>query len=879
MMGRLIRYGLSAWFVLLLLSTGFRAIRGFSPPVPGDLSFQQVAVPRTVSPDGRVRLAYRSLQGTKSDRIPLLFLHGNPVAGAAMLPLARELPPERSILIPDLPGLGHTDRKLNAFSAENQAQVLLRWLDDRGIRRVHLVAYSQGGTTALALSRQDPERVASISLVAAVGVQEHELLGRHDWNQPLYRAYQGFLIFLRWGTPHFGFLDQPAFAPSTARNFAETDLRPNRKILETLSAPLAVFHSPEDLLVPFRAARTHAALAPNARLFKMSGGHLGPIREPASWAAAIRDFIDRVETGNWLDEGAPGMAEEFPTESPPGNAAFLIAVLLFLFVFFSEDLACLAGGLLAAGGLIDPWLAISACFAGIWVSDLGLYLIGRFPGGRFTGSSLGRRLVSPATLAKYRASFQRRGLGILFATRFLPGSRVVAYLAAGLLRYGFLRFALVLAIAGAVWTPLLVGLAFWLGSPILSQWETVGVWILPLGLVLLLSMYALHRILCHAATPEGRRRLRERWLRMRMPEFWPTWIRYLPVVLQGFPLAIRYRGALVWTSCNPGMSPLSGLATESKSEILSHFADTPSPIARWQLIPVESSVRSRFESLSRFQESLEKAWPIVLKPDLGERGKGVSIVRNRAEAERKLRESSEPLIAQAYIEGPEFGVFYYRFPHESRGRIFSITEKILPEVEGDGLRTLEELILSKPRGAALATQYLSANSERLGEIPSAGEKVRIAELGTHRLGAVFLDGNRHRTPSLEAAVDAALRPYEGFYFGRLDVRASSAAAFRRGEDLRILEINGVSSESTDLYDPKHGALAAWRILLRQWRLAFAIGAANRAAGAPPARFRDLVAVLRRHRHGNRGREIGKSPIANFRDTQRLHQNSLTDLEK
>ena len=52
-----------------------------------------------------------------------------------------------------------------------------------------------------------------------------------------------------------------------------------------------------------------------------------------------------------------------------------------------------------------------------------------------------------------------------------------------------------------------------------------------------------------------------------------------------------------------------------------------------------------------------------------------------------------------------------------------------------------------------------------------------------------------------------------------------------GRNLTILELNGVTSESTDIYDPKNGLLAAYRILRRQWRLAFAIGARNRAAGA------------------------------------------------
>ena len=45
----------------------------------------------------------------------------------------------------------------------------------------------------------------------------------------------------------------------------------------------------------------------------------------------------------------------------------------------------------------------------------------------------------------------------------------------------------------------------------------------------------------------------------------------------------------------------------------------------------------------------------------------------------------------------------------------------------------------------------------------------------------------------------------------------------------MLELNGVTAESTDIYDPANSVVAAWRKLMRQWRLAFEIGAANRAA--------------------------------------------------
>ena len=63
---------------------------------------------------------------------------------------------------------------------------------------------------------------------------------------------------------------------------------------------------------------------------------------------------------------------------------------------------------------------------------------------------------------------------------------------------------------------------------------------------------------------------------------------------------------------------------------------------------------------------------------------------------------------------------------------------------------------------------------------AAGETVELGDLGTHARGAVFLDANELATPELVARVDAISRCYDGFYFGRYDVRVPSREALARG---------------------------------------------------------------------------------------------------
>jgi hypothetical protein len=424
---------------------------------------------------------------------------------------------------------------------------------------------------------------------------------------------------------------------------------------------------------------------------------------------------------------------------------------------------------------------------------------------------------------------------------------VAAYVTAGVLRVGLCRFAFWLGVAALLWTPLLVGAAFLVGNPLLAWWERAGWIALPLIAVLIVLTYLAVRLLLQSLSWRGRRLLYGRWLRWTRWEFWPPLPLYLPVLLYAVRLALKHRGVTVWAAANPGIEPAGGLVMESKSAILASLSARPDRVARWHRIEAGDDPDRRTAALDAFLGDLPAPWPVVLKPDVGQRGEGVAVLRSREEAARYLALNHAPVIAQEFVPGREFGVFYYRQPGEAEGHIFSITEKVLPEIEGDGQRSLEELILADDRAVALAAHYLKVNRPRLAEVPAPGEKVRLVELGTHCRGAVFLDGNRWKSEALRRALDATVADFDGFYFGRFDVRVPSGEDLARGERFRILELNGVSSEATDIYDPRNGILHAWRTLCRQWRLAFEIGARNRAAGAPVPPPGSVLRLLVRHR--------------------------------
>ena len=184
----------------------------------------------------------------------------------------------------------------------------------------------------------------------------------------------------------------------------------------------------------------------------------------------------------------------------------------------------------------------------------------------------------------------------------------------------------------------------------------------------------------------------------------------------------------------------------------------------------------------------------------------------------------------------EFGVFYFRYPHSERGKILSITRKLFPSVTGDGESTIENLILKDSRAVCMARDLLRcARRSTFGTIPAKGETVQLIEIGTHCLGSIFLDGSEIKDRRRwKRAIDQLAKGFEGFYFGRFDIRTPSLTDFQQGKNFKVVELNGVTSEATSIYDPKNCLLTAYRVLFNQWRIAFEIGAQNRARGTATA---------------------------------------------
>ncbi len=306
-------------------------------------------------------------------------------------------------------------------------------------------------------------------------------------------------------------------------------------------------------------------------------------------------------------------------------------------------------------------------------------------------------------------------------------------------------------------------------------------------------------------------------------EFWPAWIFYLPVAFYYAALAWKYRGFGIPALANPGIEA-GGLVGESKMEVL-HQLQKAFPEYTAQSWLLKNHDREQTKSfIQNLLKNREIHYPFILKPDTGQRGSGVKLIRNEDQADRYLSHCSNPIVLQQYVQGPlEAGVFYYRYPNETKGHIFAITDKHFPLLTGDGVSSLEQLILKDPRAIHMKSVYFRRFQKQLKEIPSKGKPFHLVQSGNHAQGCLFKDGLHLYSEALRDQIDTISRAIPGFFVGRYDIRYSSRETLMAGRDFKIVELNGAASEATQIYDPTNSLWNAYQTLFRQWEMIFRIG--------------------------------------------------------
>ncbi|MEM1356036.1 MAG: alpha/beta fold hydrolase [Planctomycetota bacterium] len=818
----------------------------------------------------RVDVAYR-IYGPEAGP-PVVLLHGSPGSASDFHLLAPALALEGyRVVVPDLPGFGYSARWVPDYSNKAHARYVFDLLDELGIESAHFVGFSMSGGVVLRLYEQQPQRMQTATLLAAIGIQEGEGSGDYYFEHLKYGIGYLLLVGGMEFVPNFGMLEYAPAEPlqligtrsdrhAFLRNFWDTDQRDYRGTLERFDKPMLIIHAERDPMIPAWTAYEHHRIVEHSELVMRSAddfagdatiiNHMMMANERGNGYVidALLPFLERHRdpgvqpvrrTLDLTDGDAPASTLRLPGDLEVRrsmNAWAKIGVII-VGTLILEDPTSIAVGLFIKAGQIDLLLGVFAVLVGIFLGDLLLYLIGYVVGRRALRWAPIARWVPTRQVDMLGDWFDRKGWKAVLASRFVPGTRLPLYVAAGVTGNKPGRFMLWTFLAVCIWVPVIIGLVMVLGKAARSPFQVLldfGGWPAFVGVVLLL-MFVMHNAVL-LLTRGGRRRLVVKLRRQVEREYWSAWRYYLPMIPYWLYLMARHRSLTVWMLANPGM-PDGGVVGESKSDILAG-ADDPA-ILPHAFIAAERGAEQAPQAVAdrRAGRALavmqERGWsfPIILKPDAAQRGAGVRLVHDADEVNAFFAATPGDAQLQVYHPGPcEAGVFYIRHPDHHQGKIFSITDKVFPFIEGDGEQTIEELIWRHPRYRMQHDMFHVRMIDRLQEVPGPGERVTLGMAGNHVQGCMFKDGGHLITPELEARIDELAKRVEGFYFGRIDLRYKDAASFKRGEDLAVIEINGVTSESTNLYDPSWSFWRAQRVLREQWRHLCEIGAAHRRRG-------------------------------------------------
>jgi pimeloyl-ACP methyl ester carboxylesterase len=294
----------AAYAALLLASFAVRHIGARHEDVPPRLSGSGTnggAREVSVSPqshegsvlalNGDVRIAYSEFLPEADAAMPILMIHGSPGHRQDFALLGPMLAERWRVIAPDLPGFGDSTHTLSDYSFRAHARYMLAMMDRLGIARAHLLGYSMGGGVVLNMIDLAPQRVASLTMLSAIGVQEMELTGSYYVNHLVHGVQLGGLLFLREATPHMGLFDGSMLGVEYARNFYDSDQRPLRTILQHVDVPALVLHGDRDPLVPPDAAIEHHRLLAQSELVMLASNHFMPFAEPALVLPPIRVFL------------------------------------------------------------------------------------------------------------------------------------------------------------------------------------------------------------------------------------------------------------------------------------------------------------------------------------------------------------------------------------------------------------------------------------------------------------------------------------------------------------------------------------------------------------------------------------------------------------
>lgn len=234
---------------------------------------------------------------------PLLFLHGARGAGV-WLPFFRTLAQRFEVIVPEHPGFGRSETPQWLDNVGDLANFYLEFIEELGLKDVHLVGSSLGGWIAADLAVRNTHPLATLTLLTAFGIEIPTVaLGDvFNWT-PAQAARNLFadqalidrMLAMRPDDDERKRQLKNALAferLSAQRRLSDADLR---KSLQRIDRPTLLIWGGKDKVIPRQYGAAFRDLIPGAMLAIIDDcGHLPHVEKSAETAALIAEFIGRT---------------------------------------------------------------------------------------------------------------------------------------------------------------------------------------------------------------------------------------------------------------------------------------------------------------------------------------------------------------------------------------------------------------------------------------------------------------------------------------------------------------------------------------------------------------------------------------------------------
>jgi pimeloyl-ACP methyl ester carboxylesterase len=231
---------------------------------------------------------------------PLLFLHGAG-GGALWLPFMESLSKRFEVIVPEHPGFGHSEMPAWLDNVSDLAYFYLDFLEQFGMKGVHLAGASLGGWIAAEIAVRNQSDLATLTLVAAAGLHVKGVPKGDMFMWPVAELARNLFYdqkYAEWMLMTPPSEEEQNMQLKNRLTAAKLGWHPRffnpdlHKWLHRIQVPTLIVWGANDKVIPAPYAKAFGEAIPGAQVKVFENcGHLPQVEKEPEFVAVVSEFV------------------------------------------------------------------------------------------------------------------------------------------------------------------------------------------------------------------------------------------------------------------------------------------------------------------------------------------------------------------------------------------------------------------------------------------------------------------------------------------------------------------------------------------------------------------------------------------------------------